>query len=131
MRKFFDWKPDETGSASTGTSPGMSKESAEQQSVQSDGLASSPGPGHHATMSEPPAGNRELSFGERAVGLSFNPGNNYEVNEIKRAFADTIDLLNYQREKTTNSEVKRMLSIAITESQTAQMWAVKAVTWNS
>ena len=26
-------------------------------------------------------------------------------------------------------EVSRMLSVAITDAQTAQMWAVKAVTW--
>lgn len=114
----------------SGSGPEMSKESAEQQSVQSDGLASSPGPGHHATMIEAQAGNRELSFGERAVGLSFNPGGNQAVNDIKRAYADVIDYLNNARNKSTDSEVKRMLSVAITESQTAQMWAVKAVTWN-
>lgn len=112
----------------SGSGAGMSKESAEQQSVQSDGLASSPGPGHHAAMSEAPG--RGLTFGEKAVGLSFNPGGNQAVNEIKRAYADIIDYLNNARNKSTDSEVKRMLSVAITESQTAQMWAVKAVTWN-
>lgn len=40
----------------SGSGPDMSKESAEQQSVQSDGLASSPGPGHvpnHGTSESP------------------------------------------------------------------------------
>ena len=40
---------------------------------------------------QPEAG-RELSFGERAVGLTFNPSSSHEA-------------------------------------QTAQMWAVKAITW--
>lgn len=71
----------------------------------------------------------ELSFGAKAVGLTFNPGKNEEVEKIKRHYADTIDYLNTLRNASTNQEVKRMLSIAITESQTAQMWAVKAVTW--
>lgn len=71
-----------------------------------------------------------LTFGERAVGLSFNPGGNEAVNKIKRQFADIIDTLNDAREETEDREVARQLSVAITESQTAQMWAVKAVTWN-
>lgn len=72
---------------------------------------------------------RELTFGERPVGLTFNPGGHPEVNEIKRQCAAYIDYLDGLRNKSTNGEVKRMLSIAITEAQTSQMWAVKAVTW--
>ena len=71
-----------------------------------------------------------LTFGQRACGVSFNPGGNIDVNIIKANFADVIDELNYYRNSSEDPEVKRMLSIAITESQTAQMWAVKAVTWN-
>jgi hypothetical protein len=71
----------------------------------------------------------ELTFGGKAVGLSFNPGGNEKVNAIKRHYANVIDYLNNEREHTTNGEVKRQLSTAITETQTAQMWAVKAVTW--
>jgi len=73
--------------------------------------------------------NRELSFGEKAVGLTFNPGGNPAVHAIKSQFAIVIDSLHANRETNDNPEVKRMLSIAITEAQTAQMWAVKAVTW--
>ena len=72
---------------------------------------------------------RELSFGEKAVGLTFNPGNNYEVDKCKREFAAVIDRMNYLRNLTEDAEVKRMASVAITEAQTAQMWAVKAITW--
>lgn len=72
---------------------------------------------------------RELSFGEKAVGLTFNPGNSHEVDNCKREFAAIIDRMHYLRAQTTNGEVARMASIAITEAQTAQMWAVKAITW--
>lgn len=73
----------------------------------------------------------EQSFGEKAVGLKFNPSGNDVVGTIKRQFADIIDELNEQRAESNDPEVKRMLSTAITEAQTAQMWAVKAVTWQS
>lgn len=72
---------------------------------------------------------RELTFGEKAVGLTFNPGGSPTVQGIKEIYADIINKLNTERESTTNPEVKRMLSVAITEAQTSQMWAVKAVTW--
>ncbi len=72
---------------------------------------------------------REPTFGEKACGVSFNPGGHAIVNDIKHQFASVVDNLHILREASTNPEVKRMLSIAITESQTAQMWAVKAVTW--
>lgn len=72
---------------------------------------------------------RELTFGEKAVGLTFNPGGSLEVNSIKQAFAAVIDQCDEVRSGSENPEVKRMASVAITEAQTAQMWAVKAVTW--
>jgi hypothetical protein len=72
---------------------------------------------------------RQMTFGEKAVGLTFNPGGNPLVDRIKRNFADAIDTMNELRDQTPNGEIKRMLSVAITDAQTAQMWAVKAVTW--
>lgn len=72
---------------------------------------------------------RELSFGEKAVGINFNPGQNHEVYNCKKEFADVIDRMNYLRLQSDDAEVKRMASVAITEAQTAQMWAVKAITW--
>lgn len=74
--------------------------------------------------------NRELTFGEKAVGLTFNPSNNEHVQLIKEKFAAVIDCLNDYRNATEDSEVKRQFSVAITEAQTAQMWAVKAATWS-
>lgn len=72
---------------------------------------------------------RELTFGEKAVGLTFNPGGHDEVSAIKQACASLIDLYNEKRNTTDNPEKKRMYSVAITELQTSQMWGVKAATW--
>jgi hypothetical protein len=72
---------------------------------------------------------RELTFGEKACGVSFNPGGLEIVAAIKKDFAALVDRINNLRLTESDPEVKRMLSIAITEAQTSQMWAVKAVTW--
>lgn len=75
---------------------------------------------------------RELTFGEKAVGLTFNPSGSPAVNACKVAFAAIIDQMNDLRNSTGSSpEIARMCSIAITEAQTAQMWAVKAITWKN
>lgn len=61
------------------------------------------------------------------MGLSFNPSASSEVDRCKKIFADAIDQMNDLRNSSSNPEVKRMASVAITEAQTAQMWAVKAI----
>lgn len=72
----------------------------------------------------------ELTFGQKACGVNFNPDSNPQVASIKQAYASLVDVLDAIRKTADNSpEVKRMLSIAITEAQTSQMWAVKAITW--
>ncbi len=70
----------------------------------------------------------ELTFGQKAVGLNFNPGQNPDVQEIKELYAKIIDKLNELR-GTDRNEKARLLSVAITEAQGAQMWAVKGATW--
>lgn len=73
---------------------------------------------------------RELSYGEKAVGLTFNPGNREDVDTCKKIFAGAIDQLDALRKLEAGpSEKGRLLSAAITQIQTAQMWAVKAITW--
>ena len=73
---------------------------------------------------------RPLTFGEKAVGINFNPGGHNEVEKVKRMFADIIDVCNDSRNNVSaGGDVKRMYSEAITNAQTAQMWAVKAITW--
>jgi hypothetical protein len=75
-----------------------------------------------------------LTYGQKAVGLTFNPGGNPDVEKIKRGYADLIDMMDELRRTANaagNSEQARLASVAITDAQTAQMWAVKAVTWQS
>ena len=67
------------------------------------------------------------TFGERAVGLDFNPGGNPAVTKVKERFAATIDLL-ISLQPEDNLDVQRLTEIAITSIQTAQMWTVKAIT---
>jgi hypothetical protein len=75
---------------------------------------------------------RELTYGEKAVGLTFNPSGDTDVSLVKTAYAALIDSMDELR-RTANAagkpEQARLASIAITEAQTAQMWAVKALTW--
>lgn len=71
---------------------------------------------------------RELSYGEKAVGLTFNPSGDEKVQEVKELYAKIIDLCNGMI-TSESGEKNRLLKVAITEAQTAQMWAVKGVTW--
>ena len=70
-----------------------------------------------------------MTYGERAVGLSFNPSGNADVIKLKTLFAAVIDCCHDLRGAAASPEVKRMYSLAITEAQAGQMWSVKAATW--
>jgi hypothetical protein len=70
-----------------------------------------------------------LTFGEKACGVAFNPGGDSMVHAIKTKYAELVDVLHALRMSNDNPEIARMISIAITEAQTSQMWAVKAITW--
>lgn len=69
------------------------------------------------------------TYGMKAVGYAFNPSGDDHVATCKRGFATLIDQMNDLRNATASPEQKRLASIAITEAQAAQMWAVKAITW--
>ena len=71
------------------------------------------------------------TYGRKAVGLNFNPSGDEAVSRCKQIFADAIDQLQELRENSTSGETARLASIAITEAQGAQMWAVKALTWRN
>ncbi|MFN3496263.1 MAG: hypothetical protein ACK40L_17320, partial [Hydrogenophaga sp.] len=57
------------------------------------------------------------------------PGQDPQVHLSKKGFSELIDQLNAIRGLSESIEQKRLCSIAITEAQAAQMWAVKALTW--
>lgn len=80
-------------------------------------------------MEEKEQAKLEQSYGGKAVGLKFNPSNNAQVLVIKSQSAMLINSLNSLRTDTEDGEKKRMYSVAITDVQTAQMWGVKAATW--
>jgi hypothetical protein len=70
------------------------------------------------------------TFGQKAVGASFNPSSLPKVDRLKALYAEIVDLCNAARSLPDASpEAKRLYSVAITEAQGAQMWAVKAATW--
>lgn len=75
----------------------------------------------------------ELTYGQKLVGLDFNPNKDVGVQKIKELYAEIIDLMNSEitpvLEWFWSNEKNRLASIAITEAQTAQMRAVKAITW--
>jgi len=72
---------------------------------------------------------REMTYGEKAVGPTFNPSGDGKVQKVKELYAQIIDLCNDARTEAGQSERGRLLSVAITEAQTAQMWAVKGITY--
>ncbi|MCA9324645.1 hypothetical protein KDA23_01070 [Candidatus Saccharibacteria bacterium] len=78
---------------------------------------------------------QQLTFGEKAVGLTFNPSAIEEVDEIKKAAAAFIDAVcGAKGEKLKfgpgeDNEASSMRKLAQRASQEAQMWGVKAATW--
>lgn len=72
----------------------------------------------------------KLTYGQKAVGINFNLSEQPAVDVCKQRYADAIDEMNNLRHnQSTSQEQKRLCSVAITELQTAQMWAVKSLTW--
>lgn len=69
-----------------------------------------------------------LTFGQKAMGVMFNPSGDPKVRELKALYARIADILNDDR-NDNRDERARLASVAITEAQGAQMWAVKAVTY--
>jgi hypothetical protein len=51
------------------------------------------------------------------------------VNAIKGKTDDLVSYLKTLRDSYHDAEVQRALSLAITDVETASMWAVRAVTW--
>lgn len=74
-------------------------------------------------------GERELTFGEKLVGVSFNPSKDPNVDEAKRLCAALADLVeqNYKNHDSTNLG-KRLFEHTIGEILNAQMNTVKCLT---
>lgn len=84
---------------------------------------------------------KKLTYGQKAVGLTFNPGGEDKVSEVKALYAKIIDLCKEMldneptyaeagdTEMRIYSEKGQILLNAIREAQGAQMWAVKGITF--
>ena len=72
---------------------------------------------------------RELTFGEKLVGLNFNPSNDDKVGKAKRYCADLADLVHddFKSREQTEYSTDRFKQ-AISEILNAQMNAVKVLT---
>jgi hypothetical protein len=84
-----------------------------------------------------------MTKGEYKVGINFNPSQEDVVGRIKRLAADFIDLVDAievkgsaedsdedypEKSWTQVHEVLRLKAIAMSEIESASMWAVKAAT---
>jgi hypothetical protein len=73
---------------------------------------------------------RQLSIGEQAVGLNFNPSNDVKVQKLKELYAQVIDILaDGALDNGAVDLAGRIRGRAINEAIGAQMWAVKCVTF--
>jgi hypothetical protein len=75
--------------------------------------------------------NPTLTFGEKAVGKSFNPSFDPRVDKVKALFAEIIDLVNDVEVDNPSYLFNNIKGQAIREAMGAQMWAVKLVTFKN
>lgn len=75
---------------------------------------------------------RTQTFGEKLVGLSFNPSGDALVDVVKRSHADVIDHLEQERQDASDrgeTLKAELFAKAIIDQLSAQMMAVKAITF--
>jgi hypothetical protein len=79
---------------------------------------------------------RELTLGEKAVGLTFNPSGDDKVNKAKQLMADALDLLQQaELEKSDYGKVMQSWEANVFRTNAfnkivdAQMALVKYITW--
>ena len=79
---------------------------------------------------------QELTFGQKAVGLTFNPSGEDNVTKAKQLMAEAIDLL--EKDHAEKTDIGNMMSswtrnvfrtAAFNAIITAQMTLVKYLTW--
>lgn len=74
---------------------------------------------------------REMTYGEKMVGLTFNPSGDPNVIEIKKLYAKIIDHCNYEAIRVEGDQPMReaFLKQAIQHAVIGQMLAVKGWTF--
>lgn len=72
---------------------------------------------------------REMTFGEKLVGFTFNPSNDDKVTKAKRLCAELMDLVNEERKNRETSQLEGYLyAHTVGEILNAQMNIVKLLT---
>lgn len=69
------------------------------------------------------------TYGQKSVEFVFGSSDDPMVQRLGELFADIIDICNDLRPPFQDGERSRMATIAITQAQTAAMWAEKAITY--
>lgn len=85
-----------------------------------------------ATVEEKMTFGNELTYGDRMVGLTFNPSGSAKVTRLKTLFAEIIDICANELaelDEPNGGEVGPIWREAIMRSLDAQMWTVKGATW--
>jgi len=76
--------------------------------------------------------NRELSYGEKLVGINFNPSSDNKVDRVKALCAELADIINQEvgviNEDSTTALQKILFNHTIGEILNAQMNIVKLIT---
>lgn len=74
-----------------------------------------------------------MSPGELAVGLKFNPSGDEKVQKLKELAAEMFDIVEQSVPADDGTiptaRQRKLRDAALHEIITAQMWAVKVVTW--
>ncbi len=70
----------------------------------------------------------KLTFGQKAVGITFNPSADSRVDRVKQQYANIIDDIHTMRTESDSSVQKHLSEVTIQNAISAQMWAVKAIT---
>ena len=70
---------------------------------------------------------QKMTLGESRCHINFNPSSDDKIGTFKRMMADAIDYLNNLQNESLDPEADRCFGIAMTELETAQMYAVKGI----
>lgn len=71
----------------------------------------------------------ELTYGQKLVGLNFNPSNDPTVQDLKEKAAAFLDAIHDVPSEQINVTKQTFLKKAVEDIISAQMFAVKAATW--
>ena len=75
---------------------------------------------------------RELTYGEKLAGTTFNPSNDGDVDKVKQAAASFMNAINEaarNKQSETSKLENQIWEASIMRALEAQMLAVKAITW--